>query len=656
MLLLATNLFGSERDTIFQFIRVRSQLRVCLFQVLLQPLYPFENIKRAAHQKSADFSDLTFSSVNEKIRSVSAGLLRLGVEKGDHIGLIADVGHRWMWCSMGITSIGCVDVPRGTDATREDLGYIFEHAGCPIIFLEHTKVFETVKPILAGLPRLRTVVLFQKDSAVQAGELEILSLDELMDRGQRLLEQDRALIESRVAGVQEDDLATIIYTSGTTGTPKGVMLTHRNLAWEARTVLEVLGKDGNPISTQDRTLGFLPPWHIGQRIFETIMFLAGASISFTAVTSLAQDLRKIKPTLMFSVPRVWESFYNKMLEGVRDASGLQQRIFHFARAIALKSSWHRANARGRVYRLYRPSAVGSFFSRLFSAFMVVLLAPLHAFAYMIFGKVRAILGGHIRFAISGAGALPEHIDRLFAAVGIPILEAYGMTETTGVSTARLLGQHVIGTVGKPVGGIEVRLVDEKGQAITEPGVKGVAHHRGNNIMLGYYREPEKTRATIDSEGWLNSGDLMVWTDRGFLKFAGRAKDTIVLLGGENLEPEPIEFALLQSPYVHQVIVVGQDRKTLGALIVPDAARVEEHLATLGEAGKVSVNDYNENLFRKEVRQRISADNGFKNFERVTTYHLLPNEFKVGDELTQTMKMKRNVVFDKYAAEIDRMYS
>ncbi len=607
------------------------------------------------------FAPLTYRELYENVRRISAGLVELGLQNQDHAALIADVGPRWLWCSFGINCAGGVDVPRGTDATAEDLRYIFQHADCKIVFLENELALEKLRDLLANLPQLHTIVLLSPPGRPVhlPGSIRHFSLDQLMELGARLLADRPEVFDERGQHILPDDLATIIYTSGTTGTPKGVMLTHRNLAWEAGALGRMLQEDGLPFGVGDRTLGFLPPWHIGERMFETYVYFTGATIAFTAIASLSQDLQQVRPTVMFSVPRVWESFYNKMLESVRNAPPLRQALFAFARRTAVAWSRHTANLSGKIYRLAPRGFAAELFSRLASLCFVLCAWPAAAFARLVFSRVRAILGGKIRFAISGAGALPEAIDRLFAAIGLPIIEVYGMTETSAVSTARLLGNHVIGTIGRPIQGVSIQLRSETGALIDAPGVKGVAFHRGPNIMKGYYKEPEKSAQAVQ-DGWLNSGDILVWTAQGDLKFAGRAKDTIVLLGGENIEPEPIEFALLQSPFVRQTMVVGQDQKHLGALIVPDFDAVRRHLDALGETPPVDPRQicehaFVQNLFKREIRERVSDKTGFKGFERVAAFHLITEEFKPGAELTQTLKLRRNVAAEKHAGAISAMF-
>jgi long-chain acyl-CoA synthetase len=607
------------------------------------------------------FAPLTYRELYENVRRISAGLAELGLEHQEHVALIADAGPRWLWCSLGINCAGGVDVPRGTDATPEDLQYIFQHADCKFLFLENETALEKLQDLFSRLPQLHTVILLAAPvrSITLPGSVRRLSLDQLMELGARLLADRPEVFDERGSRTTPEDLAAIIYTSGTTGAPKGVLLTHKNLAWEAAALGRMLREDGLPFGVGDRTLGFLPPWHIGERMFETYVYFTGATIAFTSITTLSQDLQLVRPTVMFSVPRVWESFYNKMLESVRNAPPLRQALFGFAQRTAVAWSRHTANLNGKIYHL-APRGIGAIAaSRALSLLFVLVTWPAAAFARLIFARVRAILGGKIRFAISGAGALPEPIDRLFAAIGLPIIEVYGMTETSAVSAARLLSNHVIGTVGRPIMGVNIQLRSETGALIESPGEKGVAFHRGPNIMKGYYKDPDRT-AQVLNDGWLNSGDILVRTVQGDLKFAGRAKDTIVLLGGENIEPEPIEFALLQSPFVYQAMVVGQDQKHLAALIVPDLNAVRRHLDALGETApddpqQLCEHAFVQNLFKREIRERVSDKTGFKSFERVAAFRLLTEEFKPGVELTQTLKLRRNVAAERRSDAIAAMF-
>lgn len=609
---------------------------------------------------SNSLQSINFHEIYEKIQLISFGLIKLGVKKGDRIGLVADSGHRFMWIAMGITNIGAVDVPRGTDATSEDLLYIFNHASCKVIFLENVKAFEKIQKSLSKLSDLKYIVFYSDPGKLKAGNIEILTLDDLLTTGEKHRKSNPDSFEKMGDAINPQDLATIIYTSGTTGTPKGVMLSHNNYVWMSTKLEEALRATGLELQGDETTLGYLPPWHIGDRLFESTCLGIGVTMAFTNIANLASDLKTVNPTLMFSVPRVWESFYNKILDNVKNAPPVRKALFNIASSAAMSYTYNRDYLRGSALIIEPESLFTTIINKSKSFLLTALLFVPYQLSKVILSKVKAALGNRIRFAFSGAGALPYHIDRFFYSIGLPILETYGMSETTGVSCMRDVSRPVIGTLGNNLKDIGLKLIDEKGNHVTEPNVKGVAYHKEQHIMMGYYKDPEKTKAVLSEDGWLNSGDILIRTASGQLKFAGRAKDTIVLLGGENLEPEPIEFALVQSEFIHQAMVVGQDKKTLGALIVPAFDKVEKHFKSQNIALPASKEDWKTdqkilNLFKNEIKTLVSSEKGFKAFEKVTGFAIITKEFEAGKELTQTLKLRRNVMFEMYAKEIEDIY-
>ncbi|TGK01839.1 long-chain fatty acid--CoA ligase [Leptospira langatensis] len=604
------------------------------------------------------YKALSFQDLNDLVLHIGLGLISLGVKKGENIGLIADSGHRWMWASMGITNIGSVDVPRGTDSTLEDLIYILNHSKARICFAGNSEVARKLSASPESFPHLKTVILFEPSSHIdQRSPWKILTLDDLISFGKDWIQEKGELeFHSRGESVQESDLATIVYTSGTTGKPKGVMLTHKNIIFNVNMSLAL---DDVRVTPEDRTMAYLPPWHIAERLIETACIRAGAAEAFTSISSLAQDLQDIKPTFLLSVPRVWESFYNKVQDKLRDASPLSRFIFRTFESVASSYYMYKSRLLGLEFSLEPRSFFSEVWNRGSALLGLTFFFIPNLFAQLLFSKIRNNLGGRIKFAISGAGALPEYVDRFFNSIGVPILEGYGMTETSGASTRRRLNKISVGTLGKCIPGVEIKILDEKGEEIHEPGLKGIAWHRGDHIMQGYYQDPEKTAETLQ-DGWLNSGDLLLWTAQGELKYAGRAKDTIVLLGGENLEPEPIEFALTQSELILQAMVVGHDQKALGALLVPDWDALDKQLRNwksklLQEVADPNLDPDVRELFKREIKEKISSKNGFKNFEKVSNFYLLPKKFEPGDELTMTMKVRRNVVADKYRIQIEELY-
>jgi long-chain acyl-CoA synthetase len=604
--------------------------------------------------KNAAYKNVTFADFLEKSRAISLGLDSLGLKRGDKVGFISDVGAHWLPISLGINAIGAVDVPRGTDATAQELLYIFKHADCPVIILDNERVFDNISGSLSEFEHLKTIIFVNSAKPQVPAGINVFALDEIINTGKSKHAASPERYTELGNSVSEDDLVTIIYTSGTTGNPKGVMHTNRSLSWEISHVADDIYFRPNGV-----TMGFLPPWHVAERLIESVALTKAVAIAFTSVPTLAKDLQEARPTFLLSVPRVWENFYNKVMDGVKKASPIARGLFGFARATAGRFSIEKDILANRKYRLDKPSFLFHLLRRPLALFNLVLLVLPNGLAQLILGKVRRGLGGRVEFALSGAGALPEHIDRFFYSIGISIVETYGMTETGGVTCRRGYPGTVIGTVGKAITGTRIKLLDEQGTEITEINKKGVCWHYGPHIMKGYYKEEQKT-AEVLKDGWLNSGDILVYTANGELKFAGRAKDTIVLIGGENIEPQPIEDTLIQSEFIHQIVVVGQDKKTLGALIVPAKEAVEKYAQANQITLSGDMRDWLENadlqkLFKIEIKNRVSDKAGFKSFERVTTFSLLPTEFTIGDELTQTLKVRRNVVFDKYAKQIEEMY-
>ena len=619
--------------------------------------YPDAVAQMYREKSNSDFKNKSFTKMYSEIKAISLALIDLGMKKGDKIGLIADVGHRWLPVSLGITTVGGVDVPRGTDATKEDLNYIFKHTECKIIFLETPKVYQKIESILAEFKELKTIIFFDDYSSLKVpSRIQTLSLQSILDKGKELLKTKEKEYYTITESIEEDDVATIIYTSGTTGAPKGVVHTQKSLTWEV--FHSINGIDVKPYGA---TMGFLPPWHIAERLIEKASFHVGCAVAFTSVPNLAKDLQAVNPTFLLSVPRVWESFYNKMLGNVSKASPVAKSIFNFSHWTALTFSNRKDILTGIKFQLDNKSFIETFIDKISSIWVCFFLFLPNLFAQKILKKVKGALGNRIEFAISGAGALPEYIDRFFYSIGVPIIETYGMTETVGVSCRRNYPGTVVGTVGSPIKGVEIKLIDSNGNVVTEPNVKGVAYHRGPHIMKEYYKEPKKTSEVLSQDGWLNSGDILVWTVNGELKFAGRAKDTIVLFGGENVEPLPIEDTLKQSPYILQCVVVGQDQKTLGALIVPDKEAIQNYLKSKNITAPADIKDWKStkeinSIFKDEIKRLNSTDMGFKSFEKVTDFYLLENEFQIGEELTQTLKVKRNVVLEKYQKEIESLYN
>ncbi len=608
----------------------------------------------ARKDASGKFLPVSFRELYETGLDLATALISLGVRSRDHVGLISDNRLEWIICDYGILLAGAADVPRGTDITDEELVYILTHADVRVVFVENLTTLEKVQRCHHRLKKLEKIILMSAGGEPPRG---ILRLEDLIREGAAVRKTgDRSAVE-RSLTVQPEDLFTIIYTSGTTGTPKGVQLTHANMCSQ----IENLPFDIQP---GDRTLSILPIWHSYERIFEMVAVAMGACTYYTSLRSIGEDLKVVRPTLMASAPRLWESLYQKILSNVKSSSAARRMLFHAAYACA--RNVHRAerfflgqeldmHGRGPVekIRLSVTRALG----------WMISVVPYRILDRVVLSNVRGIVGGRFRGTISGGGALQPHVDEFFNFIGIPVLEGYGLTETSPVLAVRTWDNLVIGTVGHPYPGTEVRIVDLHTGDILYPnawkrrhgrGLRGEIHVRGPQVMQGYYKDPEGTDRVL-RDGWLNTGDIGMITFNNCLKILGRSKDTIVLLSGENVEPLPIEAKLVSSPLIEQCMVVGQDEKTLGALIVPAVNGFRE--AGLKAAGieEILPREDAHRLMDAEIRRLISAEAGFKPFERIAVWRFVPRSFEVGDELTNTFKLKRHVITERYAGTIEEMF-
>jgi long-chain acyl-CoA synthetase len=605
------------------------------------------------HRVGETIVTYTYAELAERVEALATALLALGVSRGDRVGLISDNRPEWIVSDLACISLGAPDVPRGSDTTPKEIEYILGHSGATATFVEDSRRLGAVLGMRERLPGLRLVVVLDPGFD---GELpcDVHRLEDLIEKGRALRAGgDRRLEEVR-GNIGPNDVATIIYTSGTTGEPKGVMLAHRNLMQNIKVLPGYFG-----MTSEDLFISLLPPWHIFERMVEYVAIAAGACQYYSHIRTLAADMAREKPTWMASVPRVWEGIYGRVTANITKEPAAKQRVFGLLLAASKRFVFARKVLQGRDAIYAAPSAPARLARVLGAQATVALLWPVYAFAQKKFAAIRERTGGRLRAAVSGGGALPPYVDEFFAAVGITLLEGYGLTETSPVVAARTFDRQVLGTVGLPIPGTEVRIVDEHGRDLPQ-GQKGIVLCRGDQVMLGYYRRPEETAKVLSPDGWFNTGDLGRLTVRGELALTGRAKETIVLLGGENVEPTPIEEALKESPYIAQVMVVGQDRKNLGALVVPGFDAVRGWLAARGVAGgtadaEICAREDVRELIKEELRRLLTEERGFKYYERIPRFALLPREFAVGEELTQTMKLRRTVITERYAEEIASLF-
>ncbi|PJZ52609.1 AMP-dependent synthetase/ligase [Leptospira adleri] len=648
-----------------------------------------------------DYYPTTYGQLYEQGLNLAEALIELGVQQKQRVGLIADNRIEWMIADYGVILSGAADVPRGTDITDSEIVYILNHSEVEVVFIENDKMLEKFNRNKSQLNNVKTIILLDPASTAPG----VLKMQDLIEKGKKLREGGSRKAEERIAAIQAEDLFTLIYTSGTTGLPKGVMLKHSNMMHQVNHVSPMLN-----IQPKARLLSILPIWHVFERVVEYVCLGLGAATYYTNVRDLRQDLATVKPTFMGSAPRLWENIYNGIYTRINDPAqtpALRRGLFKLAYFFSSKKNQAVRFLTGIQVDYRGRNPINSFFYGILmfvqllltgpftltviagalGAFLAgtefhFLTSPLYTIAGLavflnsftldriVLAKIRAATGGQLKASISGGGALPRHVDEFFGNIGINVLEGYGMTETSPVISVRTFEKLIIGSVGvvAPKTRLQIRNdnnvvlteIDEEGKISQgKLGLKGVVFVKGPQVMKGYFKNEEATSKAIQ-DGWMNTGDMGMINFKKTLTLTGRAKDTVVLLGGENVEPVPIENKLQESAYISQCMVIGQDQKNLGAIIVPDFEKLQEWAKENGinepNNEKLIENPKVYDLYRKEIKALNNTKNGFKSFEQVTPFIIISKPFEVGEELNNMMKMKRHVITEKYIDKIKKIYA
>ncbi|MEA5507645.1 long-chain fatty acid--CoA ligase [Halotia wernerae UHCC 0503] len=626
---------------------------------LLPDIWPlaakrFGNITALCNPHAKPEVVITYAQLAEKIQQFAAGLQALGVQAGDRVFLIADNSPRWFIADQGIMTAGAIDAVRSSQAEKEELLFIVANSGSTVLVVEDLKILEKLRDRLHDLP-IQLVVSLADEAPPEDETLKVLNFSQLIEIG----------INHTFVPVKPspDTLATLIYTSGTTGKPKGVMLSHNNLMHQVKALGAVIQpQPGNVV------LSILPTWHSYERSGEYFLLSQGCTQIYTNLRSVKRDLQQFKPNYMIAVPRLWESIYEGVQKQFREQPASKQRLIKFL----LETSEKYIKARRIAQGLSLDHLDSSAFQRLTAKITASALYPIHALGErLVYAKVRQATGGQMKYVISGGGALPRHIDNFFEIIGVELLQGYGLTETSPVATARRPWRNFRGSSGQPIPGAEVKIIDPETRQPLPIGKRGLVLLKGPQIMQGYYQNPEATAKVIDAEGWFDSGDLGWVTPQNDLVLTGRAKDTIVLTNGENIEPQPIEDACLRSPFVDQIMLIGQDQRSLGALIVPNIEALEKWAASQNLT--LSVQDDNltssssqkidleskmiQDLFRQELNREVKNRPGYRSDDRIGPFRLVLEPFSIENGLmTQTLKIRRHIVTEHYHDIIDGMFA
>ncbi len=606
--------------------------------------------------KQQIFISTTFNEFYRQAAVLGNALHDFGVKRGDHIGIISDNRKEWMLTDIAVLGLGAIDVPRGADSTADEIAYILAHADCRITFAENATQAEKIISKLDQMPKLENIILYEDTkhdiSNSLSDKLQIFTLSELLEKGEELYKKRKDFFDKEVEKGSGDETATLIYTSGTTGEPKGVILTHTNFIFQIDRIYEHINVLPGHIF-----ISVLPIWHSFERAVEYIVFNRAAAIAYSKPIGkiMLEDMGAIKPQWMASVPRIWEGVRSGVYRNANTEGGIKKSLFHFFVGVGEIFAKLRNMLFGWAPQFKKRSRL---LDCLVSFIPIILLFPLKMLGnVLVFKKLKAKIGGHFIAGISGGGALPDYVDIFFQAAGILLLEGYGLTETAPILSVRKQKKPISGTVGPLLQDIEYKVLGENNNELG-PGQKGVLWVKSEQVMKGYYKRPEAT-AEILKDGWLNTGDIAIFTHTGDFKIIGREKETIVLMGGENVEPVPIEDKLKQSEFIDQAMVIGQDKKYLAALIIPNQEKIE---AAGQEAGiqymeweELCVNPQIQNIVNTEIQSLVNTKNGFKIFERISKFMLLSSPFEVGEELTRSLKIKRRIVEEKYKKEIKKLF-
>jgi long-chain acyl-CoA synthetase len=561
------------------------------------------------------YTPISSDEFGRRVRHFALGLMSLGCKPGDKVVILSENCPEWVIADFANLSLGAVTVPIYPTLVAQQVRYIISDSDAAFVICSSPELWKKVEEIKKDLPKVAHFISFQPD-APQG----VLSLPDLLEKGRKFDQDNPGAYEKSTQAVKSSDLASIIYTSGTTGVPKGVMLTHANFISNVTTLASIV-QFGHP----DYVLSFLPLSHVLERMVTFAFLSKGCSIAYAeSVETVADNLLEVRPHIMVSVPRLFEKLYAKVMDAVLAGPGLKKKIFHWAIKIG--------NEYGK--KTLQKQKIGRF------------LRFKRGLAHkLVFSKILAKTGGRVRFFVSGGAPLSKEIADFFYALGLVVLEGYGLTETAPVIAVNTFEQLKFGTVGKPIPGVEVKIAPD-GEILV----------KGPNVMKGYYKKEAETREAFEG-GWFHTGDIGHLDDEGYLVITDRKKDLIITAGGKNVAPQPIENVLKRNPYIVNAVVIGGRRKFISAIIVPNLEKLEAYAKQNG----VAYIDARELAGKKEIQQFLldeidRATPHLAPYEKIKKILVLDRDFAVElEEMTPTLKVRRNLVEEKFKDLIDSLY-
>jgi long-chain acyl-CoA synthetase len=571
------------------------------------------NYKREGAWRSVSAEEML-----RRAHNIAAGLHSLGVRKGDRVAILSESCLEWVLADQGCILSGAVTVPIYPTLTPAQVSYILSDCGARAVFISTPEKFKQVESQIKPCPAIEHVIVFASNDPNPA---TVISLRDLEEKGRALQSQSPDLISELASGARSEDLATIIYTSGTTGEPKGVMLTHANM------VSNLIDSSNHfEFDEQDVALSVLPLSHIFERQAMNMYLHHGMSVYFGSLETLGENLKEVHPTVFVGVPRIYEKIIARVQERAAEKGRLNARVVTWA--VDAGKRWARLIASHAPVPLW--------------------LSIKHRLAdVIVLEKLRKAMGGRIRILVSGGAALSADVALAFLGARLPIVQGYGLTETSPVITAGQLRDNRVGTAGKPIRHVEVRIAAD-----------GEIETRGPHVMLGYWNKPAETRAVFTEDGWFKTGDIGLLDEAGYLTITDRKKELLKTSGGKYVAPQPIEQLIKGSRFVNQVVVIGDDRRFPAALIVPDWQQLESYAKHKGFDLRTRADFCRDpriiDLFERQIAARTQ---GLAQFEKIKRIALLEKELTLeGGEVTPTLKVKRRVIDEKYRDVIDRIYA
>ncbi|MBK6750077.1 MAG: long-chain fatty acid--CoA ligase [Acidobacteria bacterium] len=590
-----------------------------LAELFLIAAEKFDRRDALNYKRDGEWRPISSSEIVERSENIALGLYSIGLRKGDRAAILAANSPEWTLSDAGCQFAGVVDVPIYTTLAPDSVAYIINDSGTRVFFLQNRETYERIQHILPNCKSIEALVFYDIDGVTAENAISLADLEE---KGKQLDTEQPEVISQLVSSSQPGDIATLIYTSGTTGEPKGVMLSHANLISNVIDAAEKYEFQG-----RDTSLSVLPLSHVFERTGMYVYIMYGMAVHYAeSIEKVPDNLQEVKPTIFIGVPRIFEKVYEKARMTAARSSQIRERIFDWA--IDVAKEFARLNEKGEP--------------------IPVALTAKHNLAdTFVYSKLRQFFGGNLRFCITGGAALSDEIYLIFTGAGIHIMQGYGLTETSPVISSNNPKNIRVGTVGKPIRNVEVRIASD-----------GEIETRGPGVMLGYYHKEEATREVFTEDGWFRTGDIGDLDADGYLIITDRKKELFKTSGGKYIAPSHIEQLIKSSRFVNQVVLVGNERKFPAALIVPNFEMLESYSELKGLDIKTPAefcrHDRIKNLFERQVAHFTES---LSSFEKVKKIALIENELSVdGGELTPTLKVKRRVVDEKYKALIDELYS